>query len=219
MLKVKTEMTDPVLKSVIVTPDGQQFETKAEAMNHLRRPKILEAMMTVTDKQKELSDWLTDNQEAVVSAFDSGTIRRITKAEQKKIDKALDAMAESGDKVYDIFVKNRDEFVVKYRPQPRMKDDEKKLAAKNTLMAASDNNEDLSNWVMEHETEILEAYDAGKEKRAVSPKATAGLDAYRAGKKEEKRLIEEEKMDPAKAREAGEKLTAKLKAEALANLS
>jgi hypothetical protein len=32
------------LRSVIVTPDGKQFDTKAEAMDYMRRPKILAAL-------------------------------------------------------------------------------------------------------------------------------------------------------------------------------
>lgn len=199
------------LKQVFTTPDGEIFDNKADAMDHLRRPKILEALQVVTGGNDDLAQWLVDNQDTVVAAFDTGTIRRITKSEYKKIEKAYDAMAESGDKVFDIFVKNRGDFAIKYRPQPRMNDDEKRLAARNTLMKASNNNEELADWAIKNEAKILEAYDAGKEKRPVSPKAQASLAAYRAGKTAEKEAREAGKSE-AEAAAIGKKVMEEAKA-------
>ena len=204
------------LKQVFALEDGTTFDTKAEALNYLTRPKILAALMKVTDGNQDLSDWLVDNQDTVTSAFDTGTIRRVTKAEKKKLDKAVDALVEAGGKDFEFLIENAEAVKESFRwPKvKRMTDEEKTVAAKNTLTLASDGNEDLANWAIKHEEAILEAYEAGKEKRVVSPKAANALAAYRAGRAEEKRLIEEEKMDPAKAKIAGQELTAKLKAEA-----
>jgi hypothetical protein len=97
-----------------------------------------------------------------------------------------------------------------------MTEEEKAVMAKNTLVAASEGDDKLADWIIANQEAVMEAFEAGKEKREVSPQATIGLEAYRKGKAEEKRLIEEEKMDPAAAKAAGEALTAKLKAEATA---
>ena len=63
----------------------------------------------------------------------------------------------------------------------RMTAEEKAVAAKNTLMAASEDNAELSDWVIANEEKIIEAFAAGKEKREVSPQAANGLAAYRHG--------------------------------------
>lgn len=209
-------MSDPKISSVIVIEGVEEtFESKTEAMNYLRRPKILKALMKATGDNKELSEWLLENQDTVNDAFDSGTIRRVTKAEKKKLDAALKAIVDSGDKAFAFVAENATEISESFRwPKvKRMTDEEKATLAKNTLMAASEDNEELADWVIAHQNDIMEAYAAGKEKREVSPQATIGLTAYREGKAEEKRL-KEAGMDPAEAKAAGEALTAKIKAEA-----
>ena len=67
-----------------------------------------------------------------------------------------------------------------------MDDAEKATAAKNTLVAASEGNEELADWVLANKDAVLEAYEAGKEKRQVNPKAAEALAAYRAKKAAEK---------------------------------
>ena len=80
------------IKNVFTTPDGKQFDTKAEAVNHLRLPKIREAFAKLTDNNTELAEWLIANQEQVEMAFETGTIRRVSKAEKKKLQASLDAI-------------------------------------------------------------------------------------------------------------------------------
>ena len=70
------------LRQVIITPDGAQFETKQEAQDYLRRPKIQEALSQVTSGNKELSDWIIDNKAELEDAFQTGTIRRVTKSDK-----------------------------------------------------------------------------------------------------------------------------------------
>ena len=135
-----TENTTPEIAQVFAAPDGTTFSTKAEALNYLRKPKISAAMLVVTGAdQQDLCDWLVENQDTVMSAFDTGTIRRISKSEMKKIGKAFDRITElfeAGDKALEILSVKRNELAIKYKPQPRMKDEEKALAAMNTLKAA-----------------------------------------------------------------------------------
>jgi dsDNA-binding SOS-regulon protein len=191
------------LKQVFTTPDGKVFESKAEAQDHLRAPKIKEALMVLTDNNEELADWLTQNRDVVSSAFDKGSIRRITKSDQKKIDKAFDAMAESGDSAFAFMVENREEIEVKYKTVKRMDDAEKAAAARQTILdATDDNNEELADWVVAKKDAILEAFEAGKVKREVSPKAKAALAEYRAKKAAEK--AEKEGTDGSDASDSSE---------------
>ena len=190
IIKGDLKMAEMQLETVFKTPDGETFNTKTEAQDHMRRPKILEALRGLTENNIDLMEWLVEHRETVINAFDTGAIKRITKAEQKKINAAYDAMKESGDKAFDIFVKNRDKFVIKYKPVPRMKDEEKVVAARNTILAASPGQEQLADWVITNEKAILEAYEAGKEKKAVSPKATLSLAAYQAGQSAKKEALE-----------------------------
>jgi dsDNA-binding SOS-regulon protein len=159
--------------------DGQVFASKAEAMDYIRIPKIKAALMALTDNNADLSDWLINNQEVVTSAFETGTIRRITKSDSNKIEKAFDAMAASEDSVYKFLVDNRESLEIKYKTQSRLTDEEKVAQAKQTIADASDGNEELADWVIENKDSVIEAYSAGKQKREVSPNAKKALEDYR----------------------------------------
>lgn len=186
-------MTD--VKKVFQTRDGKSFDSLADAQNYLRRPKIIAVLMKLTNGNKELSDWLVDNQETVLDAFNSGIIRRVTKSEKNKLIKALDAIKASGEDKFKFVVENAAVIVetFKWPKVKKMSDEEKHSLAVNTLMKASNNNQELTDWVIKNEDSILAAYEAGKEKREVSPKAEAGLAAYRKGKEAEKAALAEGK--------------------------
>lgn len=184
------------LRQVFTTPCGAQFDTKAEAMDFLRKPKILAALNVVTGGNKELAAFLADNVETVESAFETGTIKRVTKAEAKKLEKALEALVEiQGVPALAFLQQNATAIKESFRwpSVKRMSDEEKNTQARNTLMAATDNNEELVTWILVSKEQILQAYGAGIEKRAVNPKAKEALAAYQAKKAEEKaaRLAEE----------------------------
>ena len=178
-------MSEVQLEAVFRTPDGEVFGSKAEAQDHLRRPKILEAMLKITGiENKDLADWLVDNKDTVTAAFDSGNVRRVTKSEKNKLEKALKAIEDDGNKDFKFVIENSSTILrsFKWPTVKKMTDEEKQVAAQNTLIAASDGNEAVATWTIENEVAVLEAYNAGKEKRQVSPKAKVGLDAYRAGR-------------------------------------
>lgn len=181
------------LKQVFTTPDGKTFETKAEALNYLRRPKISEAMAKVTQNNKELTEWLVENQESVEMAFESGTIRRVTKSEHTKLSKALDALKEISNSKIAFLQDNAAAILDSFRwpSVKRMTEEEKVTAARNSLLAASEGNEELAAWIIEHREAILTAYEAGIEKRQVNPKAAEALAAYRARKAAEKEALQE----------------------------
>jgi hypothetical protein len=170
------------LKQVFTTPDGKMFETKKEALDYLRRPKIEEALLRLTKNNKDLVNWLIENQETVEMAFEVGQIRRVTKVEYKKLNKALDHLKTINDKDLVFLQENAAAILDSFRwpSVKRMNDDEKKTAARNTLMAASENNTDLSDWIIANKDEVMSAYSAGEVKRELNPKAAEGLAAYRA---------------------------------------
>jgi len=177
------------LRQVFTTPDGKTFDTKAEALNYLRKPKIKEAMSKVTGGNAELTDWLVEHQESVEMAFETGTIRRVTKSEHNKLAKALEALKEiQGNTKIAFLQENTGAILDSFRwpSVKRMDDAEKSTAARNSLVAASEGNEELADWVIANKDAILVAYEAGVEKRQVNPKAAEALAAYRAKKAAEK---------------------------------
>jgi len=181
--------------SQVFTVNGINFDTKAEAMDYIRRPKIAEALTALTGAgNDELVTWLLDNQDSVEDAFESGTIKRVTKAENAKMVKALDAVVESGDKAFAFIIDNVDAFKDSFRwpSVKRMSEEEKALTARNTLIAASGNDE-LSDWVIANRDAVIAAYSAGIVKREVSDKAKNALADYQAKKKAEKEALEAEK--------------------------
>mgnify|MGYP000014360760 FL=1 len=177
------------LRQVYTTPDGKTFDTKSEALTYLRRPKIKEAMLKVTGKNAELTDWLIEHQEAVEIAFETGTIRRVTKVEHNKLAKAIDALKEiQGNPKIAFLQDNAGAILDSFRwpSVKRMDEGEKTTAARNSLVAASEGNEELAAWVIANKDAVLSAYEAGVEKRQVNPKAQEALAAYRAKKAAEK---------------------------------
>jgi hypothetical protein len=177
------------LKQVFTTPDGQIFDTRAEAMAHLRKPKILAALTQVSDGDQALSNWLFDNQDAVVAAFDCGVIRRVSKSDAKRLRDAVLHAAEvlKADKKAAFLVENHAAIIDSFRwpTVKRLKEDEKAMAVRNTLTALAEDSE-LADWIISKRDAILEAYEAGVEKRVVSPKAAEALAAYLAKKREAK---------------------------------
>ena len=183
------------LKQVFQTPDGQTFDNRADANDHIRRPKILEALLKLTDGNADLSNWLIDNRETVEVAFETGTIKRVTKSEGKKLAASLAVIKElfeAGDKRLAFVAENigavQDSF--RWPSVKRMDDAEKATAARNTIAAAAEGNEELATWVVSQKDSILEAYQAGVEKRVVNQKAQDGLAAYREKKAAEKAAAE-----------------------------
>lgn len=176
------------LRQVFTTPDGKTFETKKEALDYLRRPKIKEAMNKVTGGNGELTDWLVDHQEQVEIAFETGTIRRVTKSEHNKLAKALEAIIEANNPKFAFVADNKGAILDSFRwpSVKRMDETEKATAARNSLVAASEGNEELADWVLANKEAILSAYGAGIEKKQVNPKAAEALAAYRAKKAAEK---------------------------------
>lgn len=187
------------IKQVYAAPDGTQFATKAEAVDYMRRPKIKEALSKVIEGNDDLVDWLIENQADVTDAFSTGQIRRVSKSDKAKLTKALEAVVENGDAKFKFLIENKDDMIAGFRwpSVTRMSDEEKASATKQELTVLADGNEELADFVIANKTPIFEAYEAGKVKRVINPKAQEGLAKWR-----------EEQAAQKAAAEAGEKTPA-----------
>jgi len=122
-------------------------------------------------------------------AFETGTIRRVTKSDHNKLRKSLEALKEHSDEhKLNFLIENSDAILDSFRwpSVKRMDDTEKAVVARNTLLAATDNNEQLVDWILGNKDMILSAYEAGIEKRQINEKAANALAEYRAKKAAEK---------------------------------
>lgn len=180
------------IKQVFQVGD-RTFNSKAEANNFIRRPKIEAAFKKFTNGNTDLVNWLIENQESVEMAFEVGTIRRVTKSEHKQLTKAVEALKTLTDnKAIKFLVENADAITDSFRwpSVKRMTDEEKSSAARNTLVAASEGNEQLADYVIANKAAILEGYNAGVEKRVPPAGAQNALAEYRAKKAAEKAAAE-----------------------------
>lgn len=189
--KKEITMSLDQIKQVFTLPGvDRTFESKAEAADYLRRPKVLEALNKLTEGNAELNTWLFDNRESVEMAFETGTIKRVTKQEAKKLGEALDYIANTlaGDKKAAFVVENvaaiKDSF--RWPTVKRMTDEEKATAARNSLVATTGGQEDLAVWILANKEGILEAFQAGVVKRAMPQSTLDNLAAWRAKQAAEK---------------------------------
>lgn len=184
-------MSNNEIQSAFVV-DGKVFPTKKDANDYLRRPKITAALEGFIASNPSLVSWLVENQEGVEIAFDVGVIKRVTKTEAVKLEKALAAIVEAGNPAFDFVAKNSAAVLESFRwpSVKRMTSEEKDVAALEALVALANGNEELAQFVVANKDKILESFEAGKTKRQVSEKATAGLAAYRAEMKAKKDAAE-----------------------------
>lgn len=192
---------EATFKQVFEAPDGTRFDTKAEVIDYLRKPKILAALNAITNNQADLNEWIYTHQELLEDVFSVGTIQRVTKSERKAIEKAFEALKEVANlpKACAFIIDNANAFQESFRwpAVKRMKDEEKDKLIYDSIFAATGSDKDLTEWIIAQKLAIFEAFEAGKVKREVSAKATAGLDAYRAKKAAEKAAAEAAKATEA----------------------
>ena len=181
---------------------GQFFDTKAEATDFLRKPKVIAALNAITSGNAEVNEWLYENQELLEDIFSAGTIQRVTKAEKKKIAESFNYLKnmEEVPKQLAFLVENAGAFQESFRwpSVKRMEATEKATLIKTSLDGAT-GNEKLTEWIIASFDKIKECFEAGKIKREVAPAAAAGLALYR-----EKKAAEKAAEEAAKAAETAE---------------
>jgi len=192
------------------TPDGQAFDTKAEAMEHMRKPHVVEALNSVIEDNAELVDWMADNREAITDAFSAGKIKRVSKAEKAQLEKALKAIVEANEPKFKFIAENHEAVLETFRwpSQTRLTADQQVAEVKSELTSLADNNEEVADFIIENKDALLAAFEAGKVKREINPKAKEGLAKYQA---EQKRLKEEREAKEAEEAAPAAKTTPKKK--------
>ena len=178
-------MTQIAQKIVVELEDGsyKMFDTKAEAVDFLRRPQQMKALRAFID-QDELASWIVDVQDELADAFEAAKVKRVTKQEKKELEKALEALAaaEAGNKAYKFIIDNAKVIADSFRwPSVKRGDEaEQKAQIVAAVAAVAGGDEELANWLVESKDQILEALEAGKVKREMNPKAMEGLARHRA---------------------------------------
>ena len=168
--------------------DGKIFETKAEALDYLRKPQKEEALNKLNDNNKELTEWLLENEESICAAFDSNKIRRVTKKDRNSLSKALQKLGQLEIDGVQFLVQNAEAILESFRwpSVKRTKPEDQEAVIFSSIMDLTDENEELTKWIIENKQAILDSYQAGVVKREVSPKAEQALAEYRARKAAEK---------------------------------
>lgn len=169
--------------------DGKVFATMAEAENYRRRPLITAAFMKLTKQNQDLVTFLMDNEDDILGIYDTGTIRRVSKSEAKKLAKALEnVVALSAEHPGLKFIAENVEAVkssFRWPSVKRLKEEEKAAAIMEAMLKLSDGNQGLADFLVKNEEEIVTCYQAGKEKRVVPQETLDKLAAAR-----DKRLAE-----------------------------
>jgi hypothetical protein len=173
--------------SGFMTPDGKTFKTKAEAVDYLRTPQILAALNKLTDKNAELVAWLIEHEDNIANAFDSGTIRRVTKQERKALEKALAYVVEAlgTDPKAKFVVDNADAIsdTFKWPNQKRVAPEDKAAAIKTALLELTSEeaaDAKVTDWIIANKEGLDAAFNAGVVKREVSQKTLDALAEARA---------------------------------------
>jgi hypothetical protein len=175
-------------KSLVQLADGtiQEVEllSKKDAAEIVRVPQVKAAINNLTKNNAEMSNWLFDNRPAILTTYNAGSVRRVTKSERKALEKSLEHVVET--------LKNdiKAKFVVensaaifetfKWPNQKRVAPEEKEAFVKEAFYELTDGNEGLTEWLLENKSALLEAYDTGLVKREVSPEMLAKLAEARA---------------------------------------
>lgn len=191
-----TQASVNAVTQVFQTSDGVIHHSKAAADAHIAKPKVLDALQVVAGGKRSLAEWLLDAKETILGIYDTGVIRRVTKAEANALAKDIEklraeaaALAEKNlPKTLPFIMENLDSILSSFRHPPvaRLNPEERSFAIRNSLLALCANDEKLAEWIATNREAIMEAYKAGVVKRAVSEAATAGLKAYQEKKAAEK---------------------------------
>jgi hypothetical protein len=156
------------------------FRTAAEARDYLRKPQIEAALRKISGGDANLAQFLYENEDEICKAFEAGVVARVTKADRKKLQKALDAIVASTDINFKFVQDNHQAIMDSFRwpSVKRMTEEEKTAATQAALAKLADDN--AAKWIIKNQEAIHAAYNAGIEKRAVNPKAAEALAKYQA---------------------------------------
>jgi hypothetical protein len=188
-------------KPVFQAADGTLHNSKQELIDYMRKPAILAALMTLTQGNEDLSQWLLASEEEVLGVFGTGSIKRVTKSERNKLRKGFDKLAElhAGENAFAFMLEHAEAIITgfKWPGQTRLVGEAKVAAITETLMSITNGNADLVNWIVANEEQIKNCFEAGKIKREVPEKTRLALAEFQA-----KRAAEKAAREAAAAAEA-----------------
>jgi hypothetical protein len=173
---------------IFQTKDGKHFSDKAEAARHeeeLRKPLVVEAFKAFTDNA-DLIQWTMENYDEIGSCFETGSVKRVTKKDKQALREALDSVKDIENAEW---LTVNAEAILGSFAWPRVKrltEEEKKAFVKKNLLNITENNEEVSEWVIENKDKIDEAMEAGIEKKVMNEASLSGLQKYRAMMAEKK---------------------------------
>jgi hypothetical protein len=163
--------------------DGKIFNTKQEAADYVRIPKVKEALNMLTAKNAELVTFLMEKEDEICNIYDSGKIKRVTKQERKALSKALDHVA--GVKGAEFLTDNYQAVLDSFRWPSVKRGSTEEIAerVRKEMADLCEGNEEMVKWMLANKEQLLAAYEAGVEKREVNQSAVDSLAAYQAAKK------------------------------------
>ena len=198
---------------VVTDSEGKKhvFDTQADAKDFLRNPLVLKALKGLV-KDNDTAAWLMNEKDGILAALESGKVRRVTKAERKELEKALDNV-KSGF-LHDHAQAILDSFKWPAVARPKGETEEAKAAAQEaeiiqSLMGLTEDDEKMAKWISEHADALRMAYDTGKEVREVSEKAKAAISDWHKLTPEQKQAHIKEKAAKAAAEKAAKAAAAK----------
>lgn len=183
-------MTELLKTNLVQTPDGKIFESRAEAVEHMRRPHKTVAINKMNSNNVDLTNWILDNEDTIKDIYDANRIRRVTKSERKQLEKALAAVQASGEKAFAFITANAAALAESFRWPAVKRASEEEAAAKIREqfieLCGGPENVSLAEWLIANKEQLLNAFEAGKEKKEINQKARDGLAAYRAEQQRKK---------------------------------
>jgi len=140
--------------------DGKTFATKALANEYVKTPIIEAQVLKLAANDKDTAAWLLSKKEAILEAFGSTQIKRVTKQERKVLAKALDAVATAGGEATKFLVDNRDALLTSFRwpTVQRLSAEEKVAATKDAFLEVTEDNEAMADWLIANKDAIQAAF-------------------------------------------------------------
>jgi alpha-tubulin suppressor-like RCC1 family protein len=162
--------------------DGTTFSSKEGVEEYVKEKAVRNALGELTNDSK-LIEFIVSNSDEIKNAFETGTVRRVTKKEKAALSAALDA-AGSIDNAALGFLKEHGLAILASFKWPTVKQlsDEEKIATQVNALNSLTDNEELTDWLIENKVKVIESLNAGVIKREITEQAKAGLARWRAEK-------------------------------------
>ncbi len=191
----------------IAEQETKLAEMKAKAIQ--ADANVTAALNPLTENNTELNEWLKGNNVAIQEAFEGAKIARISKKDKAELAKAVASIVAGANPEHKFIIDNASAVVDSFRfpTVKRMTAEDITKQANEILMDLTEGNAELTAWMIAKKDQLLAAFAAGEEKRAVSEKATLALAKYQADQLLIKATAAGMSVEDYKAMKAAEKLS------------